>query len=78
MIDTVKKMFSSYVIGITNEGCVAIQYDDQNKYVYIKFFYEDNIFYNLYAKHNKVFDIVKTGIFSDLEMDYEKLCLIVT
>lgn len=76
-IDNIKRMFSSYVIGITNDGCIAIQYDNSSKYVYIKFSYEDNIFYNLYAKHKKVFDIVKTGTFSDLEADYEKLCFVV-
>ena len=54
-----------------------MQYDDAQKYVYVKFFHKDNIFYNLYAKRNKLFDLIRTGTFKDLDMDYEKLCIVV-
>ena len=76
-IKDIENKLSTYTIGISNDGCVVVQYDDIQKYIYVKFFYEDNIFYNLYAKRNKLFDLVRTGTFKDLDTDYEKLCTVV-
>lgn len=76
-IKDIEKNFPAYTVGVSNDGCVIVQYDDAQKYVYVKFFHKDNIFYNLYAKRNKLFDLIRTGTFKDLDMDYEKLCIVV-
>lgn len=66
-----------YSIGVSNDGCATIQHNDNLKYIYIKFYKDVDVFYNVYAKSGALLDVVSMATLSDFYKDYKRLCSIV-
>lgn len=66
-----------YSIGVTDDGFASIQHNSATKYIYIKFYKDIDVFYNLYAKNSCLFDLIRTATLSDFYGDYQRLCSII-
>lgn len=64
-----------YSIGVSDDGCATIQHNDRVRYIYIKFYKDVDVFYNVYAKAGMLLDVVTTATLSDFDKDYQRLCL---